>query len=227
MVSFLSVIAAPAIRQVAEKPIFGKPYVRLGRLFIVIGLWVYQQGGVLGYGLKEEPKLLGKLLGANAEHDAEYVASLREPAAAIISQAQTEEKTFFQLHTVRELRAYGVDLTAWPPSKALESKVSAEVASNIMRKAFESGAALGYHFSETFRQYWQYSYRIRPDNEWGDMRAYGVVLSEVQQARPLGVAIAELATIALNRATKEAKGLLNSNEINILNQLASNIPDVG
>lgn len=227
MVSFLSVIAAPAVRQVGEKGLFGKPYVRLGRLFLVIGSWVFQQGGALGYSLKGEPKLLGKLLGVDSEHAAEYVASLRKPVAAIISQAQTEEKTFFQLHTVRELRAYGVDLSVWPPSKALETKVSAEVASDVMREAFQKGAAFGCHFPEIFRQYWEYSYRVRPDSEWQEMRARGLILSEVQQARPLEVAIAELAEMALEWAIQEAPGLLDSREIQILNQLAVSAADAG
>ena len=47
--SLLSLIAAPAVQQVSEKGLFGKPYVRLGRLFVAVGSWVYQQGRALGY----------------------------------------------------------------------------------------------------------------------------------------------------------------------------------
>ena len=62
MTSFLTVIATPAVQQVAEKSFFGKSHVRIGRLFNVIGYWVYQQGGVMGYALNDNPQLLAKLV---------------------------------------------------------------------------------------------------------------------------------------------------------------------
>lgn len=147
MVSLLSVIAAPAVRQVGEKGLFGKPFVRLGRLFIAIGCWVYQQGGVLGYGLKGRPALLGKFLPRVAP---EYLASLREVVTAHLAESEGQEKTFFHLYVVRELRGLGIDITAWPPSEVLDKKVSPEMASDVMVISFIEGAALGYHFPDLF-----------------------------------------------------------------------------
>ena len=228
MTSFLSVIAAPAVRQVSEQGLFGKPFVRLGKLFIVVGYWVYQQGGALGYGLKGHPALLGKLLPRVApEQAAKYVASLHEVVTAHLAESEGQEKTFFHLYVVRELRGLGIDIIAWPPSKVLGKKVSPEMASDTMVISFIEGAALGHHFPELFKEYWEHTYRQRPDSEWQEMRAQGLILSEVQQARPLGTAIAEIAEMAYLWAAEEAPQMLDSHEVQLLKRLATSAEGLG
>ena len=228
MASFLSVIAALAVRHASEQGLFGKPFVRLGKLFIVVGYWVYQQGGALGYGLKGHPALLGKLLPrVDTEQAAKYVASLREVVTAHLAESEGQEKTFFHLYVVRELRGLGIDITAWPPSKVLDKKASPEMASDTMVISFIEGAALGYHFPELFKEYWDNTYRMRPDSEWQELRAKGLILSEVQQARPLGMAIAEIAEMAYLWAAEDAPQLLDSHEVQLLKRLAASAEDLG
>lgn len=227
MASFLTVIVTPAIRQVSEKSVFGKPYVRIGRLFNVIGYWVYQQGGVLGYYLRYSPALLGKLAAPpeltniNETEIVEYFKGLSETVASALEEVKDQEKTFFYLYTVRELRSIGIELIRWPPDKNLEKKADAEFAGDVMRISFLKGIALGFSFPEQFSAYWDNTYRMRPDSEWEEMRKRGIVFSEMQQKRTLNEAIAEMAENAIIWGTHEAPSVLDIHDIEILKSLIS------
>ncbi len=110
---FSSLVAGPALQEAVEKPPSGEPFVRLGKLFLVVGAWMFQQGGLLGCLLRGQPVLLGKMLGVPAGNAAEYVTGLRARAAEMLALVAGEEKTFFRLFVVRELLGVGVDITAW------------------------------------------------------------------------------------------------------------------
>lgn len=227
MASFLTVIATPAIRQVSEKSVFGKPYVRIGRLFNVIGYWVYQEGGVLGYSLRDNSALLGKLAAPpeitniNEAEIVEYFKGLSEKVASELEEVKDEEKTFFYLYTVRELRSIGIELIRWPPDKNLEKKADAEFAGDVMRISFLKGIALGFNFPEQFSIYWDNTYRMRPDSEWEEMRKRGIVFSEMQQKRTLNEAIVEIAENAIVWGTDESPHSLDKDDIETLKSLIS------
>lgn len=227
MTSFLTVIATPAIRQVSEKSIFGKPYVRIGRLFLVLGCWVYQQGGVLGYALRDNPGLLGKLASPpeitniNETEIVEYFKGLSEKVASELEEVKNEEKSFFSLYAVRELRNLGIELMKWPPDKNLEKKANAEFAQDVMRLSFIKGIALAFNFPEQFSIYWDNTYRMRPDSEWEEWRNRGLILSEMQQKRTLNETIAEIAETAIIWGIHEVPNILDSHDIEILKSLIS------
>lgn len=227
MASFLTVIATPAIRQVTEKSIFGGPYVRIGRLFHVIGYWVYQQGGVLGYALRDNPALLGKLAAppeitnTNEVEIVEYFKELSEKVASELEEVKDEEKAFFHLYTVRELRGIGIELIRWPPDKNLEKKANAEFVGDVMRISFIKGIALGFNFPEQFSIYWDNTYRVRSDSEWEEMRNRGIVLSEMQEKRTLKKAIVEMAENAILWGTDESPHSLDKDDIETLKSLIS------
>lgn len=228
MPSFMSIVAAPAWKQVTKQPLFGKPYIRVGKLFAVVGAWVYQQGGALGYGLRGHPMLLGKLLGVDPEKAAEYVAGLEDAVKPrlVESEIQAREMTFFHLYVVYELRRLDMDILAWPPDKKLNEKADAQYVDAVTAISFNEGAAVGCHFSEAFRQYWENTYRRRPDSEWQEMRRLGLTLSEIQQPRSLEMAVAELARGAVEWATAEAPGLLDDSELDVLNSLTASAGDI-
>ena len=222
MPTLLEVVAAPAVLQVIEKPLFGKPYVRIGRLFFAIGAFLYQQGGALGYGLTGHDTLLGKLLGADPHLAAEYIETLRKHAASHLAEVEEQEKTFLQLYIARELRSIDIDIAAYPPSKELEKKAPSEMASVVMSISFNEGVGLGHHFPEKFREYWENTYRSIPDSRWQEMRAYGVTLPEKQESpRSLKEAVAEMAVNASEWVDTEAPGLLSDSEFSVLKRLSA------
>ena len=115
MSSFLTFIASPAVQQVTKRPIFGKPYMSIGSLFGVIGFWVYQEGGLLGYCLRDSPKVLAKLTappGSTTINEEKLVKAIKKLSSIVeseLKEVEDEEKTFFYLYTVRELRSIGID----------------------------------------------------------------------------------------------------------------------
>lgn len=223
--SFLTVIARPAVQNITEKPLFGKPYVRIGRLFFALGSWVFQQGGLLGYALRDKPILLGKLAAPpditniNETEIVEYFKGLFDVVASQLAEAENEDKTFFYLYTVRELRKIGIDLIQWPADKNLEKKADVEFVGYVMRISFLEGIALGFNFPEQFSIYWDNTYRMRADSEWEEMRNRGIVLSEMQEKQTLKIAIVDVAENAILWSKNQAPNILDVNDIEILEAL--------
>ena len=159
MSSFLAFISRPAVAQVTKRPIFGKPYTTVGSLFCVIGWWVYQQGGVLGYCLRDTPNLLGKLAvppQITTIDTEEIIKEIKESSGIVeseLEEMEDEEKTFFHLYTVRELRGIGIDFPEWPPDRKFNEKADAEFAGDVMRLSFVRGIDFGFNFPEEFAVY--------------------------------------------------------------------------
>jgi len=224
MLSFLHYVSSPAVQQVSEKGLFGKTFVRLGKLYFTIGYWVFHQGAVLGYSLKDHPTLLGKFLPRiDPEFAVEYIYNLRTVITGHLTKSEGHKRDFAQLYTIREFRELGIDIMAqpWPPSKTLNTKMNEEAASNIMVRSFHEGVAFGYHFPEIFKECWENTYRIVPDDEWQEARAYGLQISGTQEKRPLSTAIAEIAELALCWMTEDAPHLFSHHEIQLLRNLAT------
>jgi hypothetical protein len=222
MSSFLTFLATPAIKQVSKRTIFGKPYTRIGSLFGVVGFWVYQEGGVLGYFLRDTPKLLAKLAvppGITAVNEKQIIKEIKESSSIVeseLKEVEDEEKTFFHLYTVRELRDIGIDLLRWPPDKNLNKKANAEFAGNVMRISFIEGIAFGLNFPEQFAIYWDNTYRIVPGSKWQELRQRGIVLSKMQHKLTLNEAIVEIAEGAIIWGTNQSPNILDTNDICVL-----------
>jgi len=181
----------------------------------------------LGYALRDKPMLLGKLAAPpeitniDDKEILEYFKGLSEIVASELEDVKNEEKNFFYLYTVRELRNIGIDLIKWPPDKKLEMKAKAGFAQDVMRISFIKGIALGFNFPEQFSIYWDNTYTMRFDSEWEEMRKRGIVLSEMQPKRTRNEAIAEMAESAIIWGTQEVPDILDSQDIEILKSLIS------
>jgi hypothetical protein len=225
MTSFLTFIAIPAIRQATETHAFGKPYVKIGRLFAIVGVWVYQQGGLLGYVLREHPQLLVKLVipqdpSIVPEQAMKELYGTKEVVEKELKSAENEEKTFFNLYTVRELQQAGIELIKYPLDKGLDKKVDFESASQIMRLAFIKGVAFGFHYPEQFVSCWDASYKVVPDQEWAEAWKRGIV-PEKQRAIPFGQAVCDLCDGAITWNRDEPSKILNNSDIEILQNILS------
>jgi len=222
MASFLTFLAAPAVRQVSKRPVFGKPYVTVGSLFCTIGWWVYQSGGVLGYCLRDSPNVLARLAvppGIAAINEDQIIQEVRGSAdivAAELKEAEDDEKTFFYLYTVRELRGIGIDIQQWPPDKRLNEKADAEFAGDVMRISFVRGIDLGFNFPGQFAVYWENTCRVRPDTEWQKWCERGIVPSKIQQRLTLKAAITEVLEGAVVWNKSQSPSMLASDDIRVL-----------
>jgi len=222
--NLLTLVAVPAVQQVSEQGLFGGPFVRLGKLFTVVGSWLFQQGGVLGYTLRQHPLLLSKLIARDPSSFAvqpyDAVSPMKEVADGVIAKAAGKQSGFMEFFVAPELATIDVDLFTFPPHKRLNDKIKAEDASNFMAFFWAKGASVGYHYPDLFRRLWERHYALRPEQEWSEMRARGLALRERQEERPLDSAIQELAETAVGWAEAEAPGLLDAAEVAVLEQLA-------
>jgi hypothetical protein len=227
MSSFLTYLATPSIKLATEKPTFGKPYVRIGKLFNIVGYWVYQQGGLLGYTLKEQPKLLVKLIEPQAPSIVpeqvmmKELIGIKEVIAKELESVKGEDNTFFNLYTVRELHQAGIELIKFPPDKNLDKKVDFESAGQIMRLAFIKGVAFGFHFPEQFIACWNNSYKAVDEKEWSDARNHGLNLPEKQPTLTFDQATHDLCDGILTWSNTEPVRVINDSDIQILQAILS------
>lgn len=199
---FITIVAAPTIQLVTEKGLFGKPYIRLGKLIGTVGFSVFQWFGVLGFALAGHPALLGKLYtdvftNISLEQFTKELTRTRGLVEKSLAETEGQEKTFFDLYTQRELRELGIDILARPLSDKLRKKMDMDKASNVISLAAAKGTAFGYHFPAKFKECWEREYRMQPDSEWQDACAHGLALPEVQQTLHLKEAIATIIEMAL------------------------------
>jgi hypothetical protein len=218
MNDLIGLLAQPAFQQVAEKSFLGKVYIRLGRLIFVVGDWVFQRGALIGYGLRGEPVILGKLLGAPHGQELSFVLSLKKGAEDRLRQTPAEDFNFQQMYAVQELKGMGIEYPTWPPSKALERKCDSPQIMSLATSSFAAGAAFGHHFPDEFRACWGNSYRLRPDEEWQAMKDAGLELPETQQENPLPGNVAEVFDLALVSAGADER--FSSDELSLLADLA-------
>jgi len=204
---------------VVEKGLFGRRYIRLGPVFLTLGGWCFQQGGALGYGLKGHAGILGKLLGAEAGREEETIRSFRDLAESHLKEAEYRDKNFFELYARSQLQGLGIDVTQLPLDKAINEQWSISQASDVMKIAIVSGAALGYHFPDTFKEYGEETYRLRPDNEWQKLRTMGVALADYQSERPLNDEVTLLAEFAVQWAEQVSQNVMENSEISVLKRL--------
>ena len=105
----------------------------------------------------------------------------------------------------------------------MREKVKSPEVTHVAGEAFIDGVAIGYHYPDTFVQYWERSFALIPESEWQEMKAHGLELSDSQQESPLDVAVEDLAAAAIMWARTESPGLLNDDELSVLGELAGSM----
>jgi hypothetical protein len=221
MGNFLSLVCAPAIQQVVETSFFRKtPFVRFGRLYLTVNLWVFQQAGLLGFSLRDQPSLLVKLIsrdpygGLDITTDAakEFLTTLKEMADEHVTNAGNDTDGFITFYAKTELRQIGIEINQLPPDKRLNDKIRDPEISSLMFSAWLNGAAFGYHYPELFLAVWNSNYRMVPVDEWTRIREMGVILSETQTDMPLEEATIEILREALDWQNTEAPLLFGEDD---------------
>jgi len=214
-------LASPSLERAAEKRLVGKPYFRLGRLVFMVGSWVFQRGALLGYGLKNEPEILGKLLGSPSGEELSFVHSMRRDAETWLQEAPAYEFSLFQMYMSRELRLMGIDYAAWPPNKALERKCDPLEVDTLVRSAFKAGTAVGHVFPARFQACWENTFRIQPAQEWETARAAGLGLPEMQEESPLEEHLSVVLQITAAWASEYGAQRFSSDELAALARMAA------
>jgi len=206
--------------------LFGKPYVRLGPLYSVAGWWLYQTGGAFGYGLKGRPAILGKLLGIPPEDAVSYVPEvLLDMASKQLTEASGKDKSFFQLYLVPTLATEGIHLDDLSAARKWASRKmhDHEAIWLFMQLIFQLGAAVGFHFPDEFRTYWDWTLRQRPEPEWAEMHERGIVSEPEQQALRLEDEVSVALLAAADWVRERAPALISPDELATVDELAARL----
>jgi hypothetical protein len=223
--SVAEIFAAVAMPKVTEGGgLFGKKYIRLGPLLCTVGGWMFQAGGTLGYGLRDHPVILGKLLGVPADRANEYVQNtLREIATSQLAQTSGKDKTLADLFVFPTLAQSGYDLTPGAKfAKWINIKVhDMERVWGFVQTAFQKGAAISFHFPEDFRIYWTNTFKPRPQKEWDEAYRLGIVTTQQQDILVLEDETRSALAGVTDWVRTTAPTQLTSDELSILEKLAS------
>lgn len=220
--SIAEMFAAVAVPKVTEGgQLFGKKYVRMGPLFLAVGGWMFQSGGTLGYGLKDHSLILGKLLGIPAERANDYVQNvLQRTAIDQLAQVTGNNKTLTDLFLYPALAESGYELT--PDAEWINIRVNNEESIySFTQIAFQKGVAVSFHFPKDFRIYWTNTFKQRPQKEWDEMYRSGIVTTARQDILILEDEVNSALTGAVDWVREIAPTQLTSNELSILEKLAS------
>lgn len=213
--------AAIAVPKVTEGGgLFGKRYIRLGPLLTAYGGWMFQAGGTLGYGLRDHPVILGKLLGVPADRANDYVGdTLQGLATSQLAQTSRDDQTLADLFLFPELAQSGYELT--PGAEWINIKVhDTERIWKFAQIAFQKGVAIGFHFANDFRIHWANTFRQRPQEEWDEAYRRGIVTTQQQEILILEDEARNALAGALGWVVGSAPTQLTSDELSTLEKLA-------
>jgi hypothetical protein len=201
--NFVNLLADTVLAKVAEKPRFGKPFIRIGPLVEAVGAYVFRSGGCLGYSLQNDPALLGKLLGADPERAVNYVIKLEDMADATAEWlGLAEENNLENAYIHSEYARMGIITSAGFNESKLKDKCDADFAQLVTTLAMSKGASFGYFHPDLFEECFE--------NTHG---------TEDESPRSIDIAISESAIGVNDWALNEAAGYLTQDERYTVNTL--------
>ena len=167
-------IADAVVAKAAEKPLLGKPFIRLGPLFMRVGATVFEAGGCLGYALRENKPLLGKLLGVDPDRAGTYIAGLERSAHGRSDYAAAGEQTLLEAYVRWELALMGILDSDGIDEKELGRKCDEQFAQLVTVMAFNNGAGFGFYFPEEFGECWTRTWDEELNSpEWAEAKEEG------------------------------------------------------
>jgi len=219
--SVSEMFAGMSVPKVTEQGMFGGPYIRQGPLLFTVGGWMFQCGSLLGYGLKDNPLILAKLLGIPANRAEEYVRDvLKELASKQLEQASGRDTTLSQLYLFPTLAKAGYELT--PEAKWIDVKIKEdEMIFNFVNIAFQQGAAVGFHLPKEFQACWANTFKPRPEDEWDEAYRMGIVTTPQQDILILEDEVRNVLADSADWIEENVPTQLTRQEISTLRKLAS------
>jgi len=181
--SIAQMFSETAIPKVTEDGgLFGKKYIRLGPLIITVGGWMFQCGGTLGYGFRDYPVILTKLLGVPSDNANKFIQDyLQKLADDLLRQVTGQDKTLTDLFLYPTLAQSGHELT--PGAKWMDTKVNdQEWTWKFIQITCQQGVAVSFHFPEIFQTCWINTFKQKPQEEWDEAYRLGVVSTPQQDS---------------------------------------------
>lgn len=220
--SIAQMFAEVAVPKVTEGGgLFGKKYIRLGPLLSTVGGWMFQSGGTLGFGLRDHPMILTKLLGVPADRANDFVQGfLQKIATDLLMQVTGQDKTLTDLFLYPTLAQSGYELT--PDAKWINTKVyDMEEIWKFTQLACHKGVAVSFHFPKDFRVYWLNTFKPKPQKEWDEAYRLGIVTTSQQDILILEDEVSNTLAGAIDWVREVVPTQFTPSELSTLETLAS------
>ncbi len=93
-------LAQEAGHDLIKRDIRQRPYMLAGPMFFIFSYWLFQTGGLLGYGLQKKIGLLTKLLFETGADHAEVERYLGEESAGLLVKPKAPPSSLLELYLV-------------------------------------------------------------------------------------------------------------------------------
>ena len=200
-----------------------------GPMFFIFSYWLFQTGGLLGYGLQKKIGLLTKLLFETGADPAEVERYLGEESAGLLAKSKSPPTSLLELYLVPLLASVGIDfhdqdfIDGNKSSWAAEKQYDMETLDKNAYLALRQGAALGYLHPDIFRKGWEETYAAESKEEWAEAFKKGLVDSPTQEIVLFPDEIFRVLTETAEWAGKNRESGLSKSEIEEISRIAGEI----
>ncbi len=186
-----------AVGSLVEKKMFGGYEVRVGP-FLMLSLWVFQKGAILGRALRDRLDILAKLL-AEEGRERNVCSFIREVAVKQVDDYGKEPDSFYDFWMDTELKK--LDFSDLNLMKQLVKK-KARLGEMLPKLDIwlVQGIGFGATFPELTERLWKEAYETYDPHSWAEARSYGLDIP--QQPAPLP--LEEMEQIVLSEVAEYA-----------------------
>ena len=224
-------LAQEAGHDLIKRDIRQRPYMPAGPMFFVFSYWLFQTGGLLGYGLQKKIELLTKLLfeaGADPKDVGQY---LIDESAGLLAKPKSPPTSLLELYLVPLLASVGIDFhdkdfidgskSGW----AAEKQYDMETLDKNAYLALRQGAAIGFLHPDIFRKCWEETYAAESKEEWAEAFKKGLVDSPTQEIVLFPDEVSRVLRETAEWAAKDKESGLSKSEVEEINRIAGEIKE--
>jgi len=222
-------LAQEAGHDLIKRDIRQRPYMLAGPMFFIFSYWLFQTGGLLGYGLQKKIGLLTKLLFETGADPAEVERYLGEESAGLLVKPKAPPSSLLELYLVPLLASVGIDfhdkdfIDGDKSSWAAEKQYDMETLDKNAYLALRQGAAVGFRHPGTFRKCWEETYAAESKEEWAEAFKKGLVDSPTQEIVLFPDEVSRVLREAAEWAGKDKESGLSKSETEEVGRTAGEI----
>ena len=219
-------LAQEAGHDLIKRDIRQRPYMLAGPMFFVFSYWLFQTGGLLGYGLQNKIELPTKLLFEVGADPKEVERYLSDESAGLLAKHKTPPASLLELYLVPLLASVGIDfhdtdfIDGDKSSWAAEKQYDMETLDKNAYLALRQGAAVGFLHPDIFRECWEETYAAESKEEWAEAFKKGLVDSPVQEIVLFPDEVSRVLRETAEWAGKSKESGFSKSEVEEINRIA-------
>jgi hypothetical protein len=218
--------AARTGSRLIQRDIRQRPYMLAGPMFFTFSYWLFQTGGLLGFGLRGHIEIISKLIFEAGADTGEVLRYLEGESAALISKSKNEPVSLLELYLVPLLASVGIDFydkefidgknSGW----AAEKQYDMDTLDKNAYLAFRQGVSIGYCHPAVFQSCWQGTYAPKSKEEWDEAFKKDIVDSPTQEILRFEDEVSRVLAEVAEWAEKNKDAGISKSEIEEIRRMA-------